>query len=117
MARKKKVPDSVSAKLDYDLSVMMSTHIEESDEYQSRAEFIRDAMIEKLKRDCKTTDVLEYYIQEKQKEIDEIEKEKQAIITRYKRKKKKLKNLRKEKERLVKKETTEFFDKLKKSNY
>lgn len=112
MGRKKSVPDSASAALDYDLAVIFATYVEQSDEYESRADFVRAALWEKLRDDVGTTDVLDHYIQTQKKRVEKLEAEKRRVDREFEAEKDRLQDLQRERDETAEEEAEEFFDQL-----
>lgn len=117
MARKKKVPDSVTATLDYELAVILATHVDQSDEYDSRADFVREAIWEKLRNEYRTSDILDEFIARQEELVQEKKWEAKNTVRQYEDEIERLKALKKDRDEMVKEEADEFFDKLQEAEY
>lgn len=112
MGRKKKVPDKVSATLDYDLAVALSTHVEQSEEFENRADFVREALWEKLVEESGTSEVLDHYIEKQQERVRDAKWQMEGAESTFQEEKRRLKALKETRDETVEEEADEFFEKL-----
>lgn len=117
MSRKKNIPDNVTATLDYELAVTLATHVDQSDEYDSRAEFVREAIWEKLRQEYRTSDVLDEFITRQEGIVQERKGEAERSIRQYKAELDRLKALKRERDGTVEEEAADFFDQLADAEY
>jgi Arc/MetJ-type ribon-helix-helix transcriptional regulator len=117
MTRKKKVPDNVSATLDYELAVILATHVDQSEEYDSRADFVREAIWEKLRDEHGTSDILDEFINRQEELVQTKKHEATASVRRYEQEIQRLKALKKERDETVEEEADEFFEQLEEAEY
>lgn len=109
---KKTIPDSVSASLNYNLATGPSTHVDHSDDYESRADFVRDAIWEKMEREYQTSDVLDAIIEQQESVVDDARSEAERSAERYQEAVERLEALTEDRDEAVEKEADEFFDQL-----
>lgn len=117
MVRKKTVPDSVTASLDYDLAVILATHVDQSDEYDSRADFVREALWDKLCEEYESSDVLEEYISRQERRVDELKRDAEYTIGEYEKEVDRLREAQKEFDQTVENEAEELFEQLDDAEY
>lgn len=112
MAGKPSVPNTVSASLDYELAVILATHVEESDEYESKADFLREALWEKLRDDVGSTDVLDHYIQIQEEKVRQLKAKKSGVEQRLRTESERLEAMQEERVETAEAEADEFFEQL-----
>ena len=117
MTHKKDVPDEVTATLDYELAVILATHVDQGEEYDSRAEFVREALWEKLRQEYQASDILDEFITRQEELVQEQKWKARSTIQQYEVERDRLKALKQERDETVKEEATDFFDQLEDAEY
>lgn len=117
MTQKKTVPDSVSASLDYELAVILATHVDQSDEYESRADFVREALWDKLCDEYESSEVLEAFIARQEERIEALKNEAQNAITDYETEVERLREVQRTFDETVEDEADTFFAQLEEAEY
>lgn len=117
MTQKKTVPDAVSASLDDELAVILATHVDQSDEYESRADFLREALWDKLCEEYESSDVLEAFISRQDDRIEALKHDAQHAIHEYEREVERLREVQQTFEETVEDEAAAFFAQLEAAEY
>lgn len=117
MPPKKTIPDSITASLEYDLAVILATHVDQSDEYESRAAFVREALWDKLCDEYGSSEVLEKFISRQKDLINELKHDAQNSIREYEAEVERLREVQKDFDETIEDEAAAFFDQLEAAEY
>lgn len=117
MQPKKTIPDSVTASLEYDLAVILATHVDQSDEYDSRAAFVREALWDKLCDEYGSSEVLEKLISRQEDRVEELKYEAQNSIREYEAEVERLRKAQRDFDETIEDEAAAFFDQLEAAEY
>lgn len=109
--------DDISVSLDYNLAVMFATHVDQSDAYDSRAEFVQQALWEKLCEDYQSSDVIEAFIAWQKERVTTLKHDAQHTIREYEQAVTRLQEAQRDFEQTVENEAEEFFQQLEEADY
>lgn len=110
-------PDATTISLDYNLALMLATHVEQSDAYNSREEFVHEALWDKLCTDYECSEVLEAFIAWQEERVATVKHEAQQSIREYEQEITRLQEAQRDFEHTIETEAEEFWRQLENADY
>ncbi len=117
MTETQPMTDDISVSLDYNLAVMLAAHVDQSNAYDSQAEFVQEALWDKLCEDYQSSDVLEAFIAWQEDRVTALKHDAQQTIREYEQAVTRLQEAQRDFEQTVENEAEEFFQQLEEADY
>lgn len=117
MTANQTVSDTISVPLDYNLAVMLATHVDQSEKYDSRGSFVQEALWDKLCDEYESSDIHEAFIAWQEQRVATVKREAQQTIRQYEQEAIRLHEAQGDFEATVETEVEEFLRQLEDADY